>query len=802
MIIVYDAMLIDDNPILNVSYTRRRRLLKKLIKSIPGRAALAIRDIIDFSSSNGPVQLQQALARAFAMRWEGLVLKPCDEPYFGTSKLSYGEYPICWIKLKKDYIKGLGDTADFAVVGAGYDATEARNFGGLKLRWTHFHIGCLTNRDEVVQQEAKPRFTVIDALNLCIKPDDMKALNQLGQFRAVEIRSRADVEAYGLALEPGVPDMTVAFKEPFVFEIMGAGFEKQPNHTILSLRFPRVLKIHWDRDWMDTVAMEELQDMACAANLVPSDDLAKDVEQWVEQLKNVDRGTKGVMAPWENSQDDKLERNEVGADQLARNARRGRSKSEAPLMICMDTREMSSSEYRLESGVVLQRPTSKQSKSSFASGSPLPTPPTSSPFRAALDSVANKHRTSNPVLGPVQYPPKRKLVDTESEEVTSRGEETQSKGARRFFRAQNQGIGSGKRKIAETESGEVTSSDEATQFKRVRRFFRTQQRRGSGGGEGSHLGSSPLTASSQVLRSLSNHAIPRQTPAIKAARRRSGRSASPETFLVRKVPVGVSEEARRWPRPFVEPASPGWESTCSMITSHGTSRQKVTPGKSARPLSATKDTSPSPTSRKPKLPTTASTAHHPTNSHNPSTPAMPRPNPTPSPPSGPSFTPAQTATTSPSIFLLNLHTAQIFLSPCISSTPYITEDLLASRGLVASPIPQTPSLANPTPHSSVQRTGHDNILTILFIESKRKDPTVEVLKHLARQIRNWPKETRRVEVWDWRALELVTNTIDAGALDTARDAFFASMSWDDVEAEIVVRWRDGGLSRGSLPDEE
>jgi len=242
MIMFYDVMLVDNDPIINQSHTRRRRLLKKLITPIPGRAGLAVRDIIDFSSSNGPSQLQQALARTFAMRWEGLVLKPCDEPYFSARKPSPGQYPSCWIKMKKDYIKGLGDTADFAVVGAGYDVNEAKKFCGLNPGWTHFHIGCLNNKDEVMQHNAKPKFAVIDSLNLCIKPEDIKTLNQLGQFRAVDIGSRSEAAAYGMILEQGVLDMSVTFKEPFVFEVMGAGFDKQPNRTTFSLRFPTSLE--------------------------------------------------------------------------------------------------------------------------------------------------------------------------------------------------------------------------------------------------------------------------------------------------------------------------------------------------------------------------------------------------------------------------------------------------------------------------------------------------------------------------------------------------------------------------------
>ena len=688
--------------------------------------------------------------------------------------------------MKKDYIKGLGDTADFVVVGAGYDVAEARKFVGVKLKWTHFHIGCLTNKDEVIQQKVKPKFTVIDALNLCIKPEDVKSLNQLGQFRATEIGCRAEAAAHGINLEPGVSDMVVAFKEPFVFEVMGAGFEKQPNRTALSLRFPRVLKIHWDRDWIEAVTMEELQDMARAAKLVPSDDLAMDVAQWVEQLKKVDRGVQGVLAPWENSQDAEVETKETPTNRPARTARRTRSKSEAPPMIRMDTMEMSQSEYRLESGAVLCRPTSMQSQTSFATGSPLPTPPTSSPFRAAMDGVANKHFATSSTLASVHDPRKRKIAETESEEVTSSDEATQFKRVRRFFRAQDKTSGVGKRKVAETEIEDVPSGDEATQFKRVRRFFHAQNRQN----ETQQLRSSPLAASPKILRNLTNSARPRETPAVKPATRRSGRSKTPESFLVRKIPVGNSGLGHRQPksRAIVQRSSPGGETAASKRTSQAASQQTAASETSSRPaLSPIRKTTPSPTSNRPAFSATASAIQQP--SHSPQTPSL-------------AMNPLnQTAVATPKISLPNLHTAQILLSPCIAGTPYITEDLLASQDLGALPFPQTPNLPNPTPPSSTGKTESNTTPFVLFIESKRHGPTVEVLKDLARQIQHWPKGMKSVAVWDWRVLEGLVNLSGGAVAEKAEEYFQGTMSWDEEKAELEAVWRDGKVTRGKLPDE-
>lgn len=89
--------------------------------------------------------LRRAFSQAIAVRDEGFVLKPSNSPYLGRHN---------WIKLKKDYIPGLGDNLDFCLVGAGYDPTRA--LGTLKpqhgAKWNVWHVGCLENKVDVIER--------------------------------------------------------------------------------------------------------------------------------------------------------------------------------------------------------------------------------------------------------------------------------------------------------------------------------------------------------------------------------------------------------------------------------------------------------------------------------------------------------------------------------------------------------------------------------------------------------------------------------------------------------------------------
>lgn len=380
MISYYDIMMIDDDVVMTETHATRRRHLEELITCIRGRANLAKQKVIDFSSRHAPEKLRTLLAHAFAQRWEGLVLKPSNEAYFSARRTSRDLPAHCWIKLKKDYIPGLGDTVDFAVVGAGYNVTRAAQLHCPDLKWTHFHIGCMKNKEQANSKGAKPSFVVVAALEVNVEV--AKHLNQHGQFCASPFGSLTSYHnPFDIDIARGVSNMDAVFHKPFVFDVVGAGFEKEPNRDFFTLRFPRVLKIHRDRDWKESVSFDELQGMAKVARTVP-EDTKPCVAEWMKQLEQVDRGANGSTVPWDLSDDDVETPQEVRLDKpvAPSTARRSmRRLSEAPPMIRIDTQEMTDKEVRLDSGEVVQRPPSQRSHITNWSESNLPTPPKSSP---------------------------------------------------------------------------------------------------------------------------------------------------------------------------------------------------------------------------------------------------------------------------------------------------------------------------------------------------------------------------------------------------------------------------------------
>ncbi|KAF9691382.1 hypothetical protein EKO04_010828 [Ascochyta lentis] len=267
MIVFFDVLLLDEKPVLRHCLQERRNLLRDLVQVKPGRSMRSEWSLLDFKTGDGIVDLKEIFARNLASRQEGLVLKPLHAPYF---PLLYGQgyaRPGYYIKLKKDYLADMGgerDLGDFAIIGASFVAQVAPKSDMKPLHWTHFHLGCCMNRAAVHRAGAKPTFKVVATVGLdqCIPKPDLKYLNVQGYVRQAKLHGDGSTDNFGIEHSNGHSrHMTVAFKVPFVAEILGAGFEKLQNETFEMLRHPRVKKLHNDRTWQDCVTLDELEDM-------------------------------------------------------------------------------------------------------------------------------------------------------------------------------------------------------------------------------------------------------------------------------------------------------------------------------------------------------------------------------------------------------------------------------------------------------------------------------------------------------------------------------------------------------------
>lgn len=724
MIMFYDVMLIDDDLVLHRPHGERRHLLRKLVKRIEGRSDCTYHARVRFSKREGPDNLKKALALAFVRKWEGLVLKPYDEPYFDLAKPVRGRYPSCWIKLKKDCIKGLGDTADFAVVGGGYDAGRAAKLNLPNLRWTHFYIGCLRNKSSVLQSGAKPDFFIFDEISDCIGRSDMKTLNELGSIREMTPGSREALDLFNIEHASGLSKMNTVFRCPFVFDIAGSGFDRSPNRDIFTLRFPRVMKVHWDRDWKDTVGLDELQQLATEARTTHSDETSdsfhREIRSWVEKLNKLDRGAQGQLTAWDFSDadddDDYLVQPAKArpAQAVAKAQRRSRTPA-APPFIRMDTVEMHNRERRLSSGEVVERPTSRHSMASITSDGSLQTPPTASPLSRTGDT-GTKH-SSTDYLGHMHNKQRKRSADTDLDETSTR-------------------------------------------LKRPRPELLQQSKSEPG------YTHSSIATTSKPLREITKNARPSIQRPYSETSHQTRTPTTTDFPLVRKLPLDAGQLFHRKyekPKPFIEPSSPGRETTATPSTAGPTTQATVDQ------IAEAIHKSPTPNAK-----------------------AKPKSDSLPTPPS--------TADPPLKIKFPDLQKAKIVLSPRLihDNIPFRpVQGLLMALSIIPSSFRQALYLPESTEMVASTVKGTEQI--VVLIEPQSTKATRKAMWDLLKNVELWHPIS--VAFWDWRVLEVVSKGDGLRGEDQQKemeDLFYAKMAWDsrwENQGAVEVRWRDGSVDR-------
>ncbi|KAK2028294.1 ATP dependent DNA ligase domain-containing protein [Colletotrichum zoysiae] len=284
MIIYYDVLLIDQESLLGVRQSERFKRLAELITCREGYAELVDRQVIDFDHALGAHHLRQAFAKSITAREEGLVLKP-DDPSFDFSK-NRRAFSGCPIKLKKEYIGGFGEVGDFAVVAARYDPTKAKSYNIPNLKWTHFYLGCLENKEDHQRCQAQPRFTVVHQVEL--GETLLKTVVRYGNPKPVAFQ---DNDALILNIAPGIAQQkmpSVVFTDPLVFDVRCFSFDQEGNTGFWQPRFPQVSKVHFDRSFTDTISFSELQAVAEDATKAPAMDDSQEMLDWIARLEGAD----------------------------------------------------------------------------------------------------------------------------------------------------------------------------------------------------------------------------------------------------------------------------------------------------------------------------------------------------------------------------------------------------------------------------------------------------------------------------------------------------------------------------------
>ncbi|KAF9221357.1 DNA ligase/mRNA capping enzyme [Gyrodon lividus] len=286
-LVFFDVLLLGNASLLNAPYTMRRSVLESVVQEIPGQAIIAERTLVssglDLNMEKASRKLREVWAQRIVECQEGLVLK--------SEGSAYADWRLPWVKLKKDYVPGYGDTVDLVVVAALWDKDRARELRVSPSTLTTFYVGVLGNSSQfTADPTVKPHFIVYFTASYGLSREQLEEFNFWIRADTLDTSTSdlSDEVPYSHSMLQTLPKPSVFIRNPILVELCGAGFTKSLRNKYYELRFPRITKLFRpsERSFMECLTLRELQRIAYKSVGREGRDAEryKDLHEWAKCL--------------------------------------------------------------------------------------------------------------------------------------------------------------------------------------------------------------------------------------------------------------------------------------------------------------------------------------------------------------------------------------------------------------------------------------------------------------------------------------------------------------------------------------
>ncbi|KAI8623068.1 DNA ligase I [Xylariaceae sp. FL1651] len=247
---VFDIVLLNDQPLTQYTLRDRRSALATAVPGEPRRL-----EVHNYIAVTSPDEIEPMLRKIVSDASEGLVIKNPRSMY------TVGERVSDWIKVKPEYMHGLGQSVDVIIIG-GYYGSGRR--GG---RLSSFMCGLRVTESDIEAGADPEKCYSFLKVGGGFRAEDYAEIQHLteGKWKDWDVKkppSRYIQLAGGEAYQYERPDVWIRPSDSVVITVKAASSEETNSFASRqTLRFPRFKELRTDRSWDSALDYESFEEL-------------------------------------------------------------------------------------------------------------------------------------------------------------------------------------------------------------------------------------------------------------------------------------------------------------------------------------------------------------------------------------------------------------------------------------------------------------------------------------------------------------------------------------------------------------